>query len=132
MTQRAKDYEYQAAATRTSSSTTTYTTDPGVFDPTDLEAIRVAYEDNLGCHITSAVAAMIERHLRAGMEAGVVIYAIEETGMAARPTPHYLRAILTRLARANLLAMTAVDADIARREHWIAERRQEREERWFD
>lgn len=78
------------------------------FSPTDkphelpgneiMEQIASAYRDNIGPTISRAAAIVIEDALRAGMEPITVIMAIEETGLASRPSPYYLRAILRNWA----------------------------------
>ena len=80
-------------------------TEPGVlsknlptFDrkwlPEDGERILNAYLDNVADHMTAAAAAVIENAYKAGLEVDEIIMAIEETGLAERPTPFYLRAVL--------------------------------------
>ncbi|MBQ4274526.1 MAG: DnaD domain protein, partial [Clostridia bacterium] len=66
---------------------------PNLLLPSDMENIREAYVDNIG-EMTGAVAKLIEKAISHGLTAREVIMAIEETGMAARPTPWYLKAIL--------------------------------------
>lgn len=62
--------------------------------PEDGERILNAYLDNVADHMTAAAAAVIENAYKAGLEVDEIIMAIEETGLAERPTPFYLRAIL--------------------------------------
>lgn len=79
-------------------------TQPGVFSenalPPDEAMARIAeaYRENISPTITRVAAQLIEDALTHGMEPATVILAIEETGMAARPTPYYLRAILRHWA----------------------------------
>lgn len=63
-----------------------------------MEQIAEAYRANIGPMITQAAALVIENALRAGMEPATVILGIEETGMASRPSPYYLRAVLRNWA----------------------------------
>ena len=63
-----------------------------------MEKIAEAYKANVGPVITQAAASVIENALKAGMEPSTVIWAIEETGLAARPSPYYLRAVLRNWA----------------------------------
>lgn len=63
-----------------------------------MEKIAEAYRANIGPMITQAAAIVIENALRAGMEPSTVIWAIEETGLAPRPSPYYLRAVLRNWA----------------------------------
>ena len=65
------------------------------------EAIRDAYTDNIGA-MTGATARMIEQAFDGGLTANEIILAIEETGMAERPTPWYLRAILRNWAETGV------------------------------
>lgn len=104
-----------SSSTSTSTSTTTtYTTEPGVSGLLDLETIRDAYTVSIGA-MSVSVASMIERFLRIGMRPDVICHAIEETGFAPRPTPHYLRAILARYAQSGILTMDDVFRDENRR-----------------
>ncbi len=77
-------------------------TEPGVSYPLPpqeaMARIAEAYRANVAREITSVAARMIEDALTHGMEPATVIMAIEETGMAARPSPYYLRAILRHWA----------------------------------
>ena len=59
-----------------------------------MERIAEAYKANINDMITQAAAWIIEEALKNGMEPDTVILAIEETGLASRPSPYYLRAIL--------------------------------------
>ena len=61
--------------------------------PADYEAIREAYTDNIG-PMTGAAAKLIEKALDGGLKVEEVIMAIEETGLAPRPSAYYLKAIL--------------------------------------
>lgn len=78
-------------------------TDPGVFPgklpPAEaMDMIAEAYRANIGDRITRAAASIIEEALTHGMEPDTVVLAIEETGLASRPSPYYLRAILMNWA----------------------------------
>lgn len=59
-----------------------------------MHRIAEAYKENIGPMITRVAAGIIERALKNGMEPETVILAIEETGMASRPSPYYLSAVL--------------------------------------
>ena len=63
-----------------------------------MEQIAQAYRANVNAMITKAAAGIIERALLNGMEPATVILAIEETGMASRPSPYYLSAVLRNWA----------------------------------
>lgn len=66
--------------------------------PADLEQIRESYVDNIG-PLTGAVASLIEDAFYKGkLEVEEILMAIEETGLAPRPSPYYLRAILKNWA----------------------------------
>ena len=58
-----------------------------------LASIREAYEDNIG-PMTKAAADLVEMALSHGLTVPEVLMAIDETGMAPRPTAWYLKAIL--------------------------------------
>lgn len=59
-----------------------------------MEMIAASYRANINRQITQVAAGIIERALKHGMEPQTVIMAIEETGMASRPSPYYLSAVL--------------------------------------
>ena len=69
-----------------------------------MEKIAEAYKANIGPMITQAAAIVIENALKAGMEPSTVMWAIEETGLAARPSPYYLRAVLRNWAEYGVAA----------------------------
>lgn len=70
--------------------------------PEDCEAIKTAYQDNINSEfMPGAVAHMIEDAFKAGLTAEEIIMAIEETGFAPRPSPHYLRKILQNWAESG-------------------------------
>lgn len=75
-------------------------TDPGVSLPGAeiMDQIAEAYRDNISDRITAVAAGVIEEALKHGMEPATVILAIEETGMASRPSPYYLAAVLRNWA----------------------------------
>ena len=109
----------------TNSSTIIHTA-PGecICSPSDLEDIRIAYNQNIG-EMTAPVAYFVEKCIKGGMEPAVIREAIERTGWAPRPTPFYLRAILQRFQREGVRTM----ADVEREQ---IERRQRREcATWF-
>lgn len=88
-----------------------YHTDPGVFRqlPPDeaMQLIAEAYRANIGDTITQAAAHLIEDALSHGMEPDTVILAIEETGLASRPSPYYLRAVLRNWAESGVTVSRA-------------------------
>lgn len=63
------------------------------------ERIRDAYIDNVCDRMTAAAAHMIEEAFQAGMTVEDIILAIEDTGLAPRPSPAYLKAILATWAK---------------------------------
>lgn len=74
-------------------------TQPGVLPPREaMERIAEAYRANISRDITLAAAHIIEEALKHNMEPETVILAIEETGLASRPSPYYLRAVLRNWA----------------------------------
>ena len=62
--------------------------------PEEGERIVEAYCANVAESMTMAVARMIEGAYQAGLTVDEIILAIEETGLAPKPSPRYLRAIL--------------------------------------
>ena len=72
-----------------------------------LERIAEAYRANISNVITAAAAAIIERALENGMEPETVIIDIEETGLASRPSPYYLRAVLLNWAEWGVVTCRA-------------------------
>ena len=68
-----------------------------------MDQIAEAYRQNINPMISGVAAQMIEQALKSGMEPGTVILAIEETGMASRPSPYYLAAILKRWAESGVV-----------------------------
>lgn len=102
------------AATTTSSSNDTA---PGVFlaSPQDLEAIREMYVSILG-PLNVVKASIIERALRNGVKPDAIIYAINETAIARRPSHAYLCSILSRYMTDGILDMNAILREKAQRD----------------
>ena len=63
-----------------------------------MQRIASCYRENISPVITRVAAQIIESALKNDMEPRVIIMAIEETGMASRPSPYYLRAVLRNWA----------------------------------
>ena len=72
-----------------------------------MEKIAEAYRANINQVISMAAAGVIEEALRHGMEPATVILAIEETGLASRPSPYYLRAVLRNWAEWGVITCRA-------------------------
>lgn len=72
-----------------------------------MDQIAAAYRANVSRMITQAAAGIIERALRSGMEPATVIMAIEETGLASRPSPYYLSAVLRNWAENGVILCRA-------------------------
>ena len=72
-----------------------------------MEKIAEAYKANINRMISKAAAGIIERALTSGMEPQTVILAIEETGMASRPSPYYLSAVLRNWAEYGVVTSKA-------------------------
>ena len=72
-----------------------------------MEQIAEAYRQNISREITQAAALVIENALTHGMEPATVILAIEETGLASRPSPYYLRAVLRNWAERGVATCRA-------------------------
>ena len=77
-----------------------------------MEEIAKAYRANINTMISKAAAGIIERALSAGMEPATVILAIEETGMASRPSPYYLSAVLRNWAENGVVVSRARDIGV--------------------
>lgn len=75
-----------------------------------MERIAQSYRDNIAPQITKAAAVVIENALKNGMEPQTVIMAIEETGLASRPSPYYLRAILRNWAENGVVVSRVYDS----------------------
>lgn len=76
-----------------------------------MQLIAEAYRANISETITRAAATIIEEALTHGMETDTVIMAIEETGLASRPSPYYLRAVLRNWAE-NGVVMSRITGEI--------------------
>ena len=72
-----------------------------------MEKIAEAYRANINPMITQVAAQIIEKALSSDMEPGTVILAIEETGMASRPSPYYLAAVLRNWAQSGVVLRRA-------------------------
>lgn len=81
-------------------------------------AIMSAYRANVGASITAPLAWLIGKLYSAGMDADVIVHAIEVTGYARRPSPWYLKAVLARYEEQRLFTMGDVlhDEDMYRGE----------------
>ena len=72
-----------------------------------MQRIAQVYRENISPQITRVAAGIIERALQNGMEPETVILAIEETGMASRPSPYYLSAVLRNWAQNGVVVSRA-------------------------
>lgn len=77
-----------------------------------MEQIAEAYRANVSETVTRAAAGIIERALSSGMEPATVILAIEETGLASRPSPYYLSAVLRNWAERGVVVSRARDIGV--------------------
>lgn len=98
------------ATTTTSSSVHT---EPGV--SCDLRRILIAYNEVLG-NMPSQVGHFLSDLMAEGMEADVIINAINDTAWAARPSPRYLRGILLRYQDDEIYTMTDLRLNQSRRD----------------
>lgn len=64
----------------------------------DQQLLLEAYNDNIG-EMTGAAAKLLERAFDSGLSVDELVMAIEETGLAPRPSAYYLKAILENWAR---------------------------------
>lgn len=78
---------------------------------TEMEEIRQGYVDAIG-PINATKARDIETAMEAGVQASAILDAIEQTGLAPRPSHYYLRAILRRYAAEGIT--TTEDAERSR------------------
>lgn len=121
-----------STSSSTSTTTTTIHTHPGVFWNDDmLEAIAKKYEDIIGYAINGTIGHYLRRCMNAGMNAYVVLDAIERTGWARKPSPYYLRAILERYLRDDILTLDDVHADERDRYIYRRQKKLEKETGWF-
>lgn len=91
-----KKLQQRLTTSSTSSSSSRYT-DPCVSCPDEvIERIAKAYTDAISPEIPTMAAKLMEQCLADGMTPELIIEAIDQTGWAQRPSPHYLRAILRR------------------------------------
>lgn len=77
----------------------------------ELEMIRQGYVDAIG-PLNAIKARDIETAIGAGVQASAILDAIEQTGLAPRPSHYYLRAILRRYASEGIT--TADEAERSR------------------
>lgn len=64
----------------------------------DQQLLKEAYCDNIGT-MTGAAAKLLENAFDGGLTVDELVMAIEETGLAPRPSAYYLKAILENWAR---------------------------------
>lgn len=87
-----------------------YHTEPGVFprvlSKCDQQLLLEAYNDNIG-QMTGVAARMIEQAFENGLEVEEIVMAIEETGLASRPSAYYLRAVLQNWAETGVTVSRA-------------------------
>ncbi len=74
----------------------------------DKQMLRECYNDNIG-EMTGAAAGVIERAFLAGIEVCDIIMAIEDTGLAPRPSGYYLKRILDRWIETGVTVSRARD-----------------------
>ena len=87
---------------RTSSTTTTVHTESGVLWQQPLwELLNRTYFEYISKTLPSFLAMFMFEMFRDGFELSVFEYALEQTMLARRPSPHYLMAILKRLKFEN-------------------------------
>ena len=79
-----------------------------VLSDEDKEVLRECYNDNIG-EMTGAAAGVIERAFLAGIDVCDIIMAIEDTGLAPRPSRYYLKRILDRWIETGVTVSRARD-----------------------
>ena len=115
------------------STSTSLAPEPGVsriLDPYDLSLIRDCYTDSIGS-LTGAIAYYIEGKMKRGMETEVILDAIEQTGWARRPSPHYFRAILDRLEEQGIKTSRQLSDDKMRRYREREEANSRQWRKWY-
>lgn len=97
--------------TTASTTSTTCNTEPGVsISAMELDAIAAAYNDVIG-PLNMYRARTIEEAIGAGLDAGAILDAIEQTAMAPRPSHAYLAAILRRYIADGITTAAAAISD---------------------
>lgn len=76
------------------------------------------------------VARYLSELMNEGMEPGVILAAIQETGWAPRPSPQYLRAILQRCRDQGIYTMAQWDYRQAERQEAIEQANRARYAEW--
>ena len=79
-----------------------------VLSDEDKQILRECYNDNIG-DMTAAAADVIERAFLAGIDVCDIIMAIEDTGLAPRPSGYYLKRILDRWIETGVTVSRARD-----------------------
>lgn len=79
-----------------------------VLSDEDKKILRECYNDNIG-DMTAAAADVIERAFLAGIDVCDIIMAIEDTGLAPRPSGYYLKRILDRWIETGVTVSRARD-----------------------
>lgn len=129
MTNTARNNIIPMTTTTTTSSSSVHT-QPGVSD--DQLRILIAYNEILG-DMPSQVGHFLTELMADGMEADVIINAINDTAWAPRPSPRYLRGILLRYQDDEINTMEDLRRNQSRRD--MARRRdhyaREQELEWW-
>ena len=107
-------------------------TEPGVsyFNDDELDTLAARYEANVGNGITPGIGKVILAAREQGVSFEMILNAIDETGMARRPSAHYLRAILERYIAEGIYTTQDYQRDQRRRKERAASRSTERYEKW--
>ena len=126
----AREQQEAGCGSSSSSSTTTYHTGPGV-SAHDLDVIRQYYNSFLGS-LNQVKASVIEQAIRAGVETSAILDALEQTGIAPRPSHYYFAAILRRYMREGITTQEKAEAQRFQRRHEREMARMDREHAWYD
>ena len=119
-----------ASSTTTTSSSTHTAGRVSDLSAMDLEAIRLKYVDVLG-GLNSVKAKCIDDALMNGCQPDVIIDAIEQAAMAARPSHYYFAKVLQRYVNEGLFTLADVERDRAARRLRRQEILQKRYVDWF-
>lgn len=121
----------RGSTSTSTSTTTTETRSRACSSDRDLMAIMEAYEQFIG-PMNGAIQRIIGIALGAGMQAAVVLEAINTTAWAPRPSARYLAAILRRYQAQGISTIEDVMRDNDRFEQRVNSLKRRRDARWYD
>lgn len=113
--------------TTTTTTTTTSNADPCILDTQILESLDGYYAMAMGREMPPVICRLMKECLAYGMKPSLLQEAIDQTTLAPRPSPHYLRAILKRWMDAGIKTTFALEIDRRQFLH-----RNKRHSKWID